>query len=79
MGARAMTPEQNKLMAEVAGIRDQIEKGHFLNVHFRAFRLAYEAWQEHIRQNALAGSRGGYVAGKSPGGAVLDDERDGRE
>lgn len=69
-----MTPEQSKLLCELAGIRDQIRKGHYLNVHFRAFRLAHDAWQEHIRQNAVAGSR----AGHSPGGAVLDNDRDQR-
>lgn len=69
-----MTTEQNKLLAELAGIRDQIEKGHYLNVHFRAFRLSHDAWQEHIRQNAVSGSR----AHNSPGGAVLDEERDDR-
>lgn len=62
-----MTVEQEKLLAELRGLEDQIRKGHFLNTHFRAFRLANDAWQEHIRQNALAGH--------GPPGAVLDDER----
>ena len=69
-----MTTEQQKLLAELDGLRDQIQKKHFLNVHFRAFRLAWDAWQEHVRQNAVGGSR---EAG-SPGGAVLDNERDGK-
>jgi len=68
------TVEQRKLALELVGLRDQIEKSHFLNVHFRAFSLAHQAWMEHIRQNAVSGSR----AGHSPGGAVLDPERDDR-
>ncbi len=40
--------------------------------HFRAFKLANDAWQEHIRQNAKSGAR----TGRSPAGAVLDDDRD---
>jgi hypothetical protein len=59
---------------DLVGLEDQIMKRHFLNVHFRAFRLAHEGWQEHIRANALSGSQ----AWGSPGGAVLDDNRDGR-
>jgi len=43
-------------MAALAGLKDQVRKGHYLNVHFRAFELAHEAWQEHIRQNAVIGS-----------------------
>jgi hypothetical protein len=70
-----MTAEQDRLLLELVGLHDQIEKGHYLNVHFRAFRLAHDAWLEHIRQNALSGSRSGH----SPGGAVLDDQRDGRD
>ena len=68
-----MTTEQSKALAELEGLRDQIEKGHWLNVHFRAFRLANDAWQNHVRANALTGSR----ESCSPGGAVLDGERDG--
>jgi len=69
---KPMTLEQQRLLLELHGLRDQIEKGHFLNVHFRAFQLAGMAWQEHIRQNAIDGSRDC----NSPAGAVLDDERD---
>lgn len=69
---KPMTVEQQKLLAELHGLKDQIEKGHFLNVHFRAFQLAHAAWQEHIRQNAIGGSR----AVHSPAGAVMDDERE---
>lgn len=65
--------QQHNMFMELAGLEDQIEKGHFLNVHFRAFKLANDAWLEHIRQNAIGGSR----AANSPGGAVLDDDRDG--
>ena len=65
-----MTPEQQKLLVELEGIADQIRKEHYLNVHFRAFTLAYEAWHEHIRQNAVVGSR--HV--NSPAGAVGDAE-----
>jgi len=71
MSERAMTTQQQKLLVELHGLKDQIEKGHYLNVHFRAFHLAHEAWQEHIRQNALSGSR----QANSPAGAVLDDDR----
>lgn len=63
--------EQERLMLELHGISDQIVKKHYLNVHFRAFKLAHESWQEHIRANAVAGSR----ECNSPAGAVLDDER----
>lgn len=66
-----MTPEQKKLLVDVRGLEDQIRKEHYLNVHFRAFQLAHEAWQEHIRQNAITGSR----TVNSPAGSVLDDER----
>ena len=65
-----MTTQQTKLLAEVEGIVDQIRKEHYLNVHFRAFTLAYEAWQEHIRLNAVVGSR----RVNSPAGAVLDEK-----
>lgn len=68
----ATTPEQDKLLADLRGLEDQIFKMHFLNVHFRAFELANEAWQLHIRANAKVGSR----RVQSPAGAVLDDERD---
>lgn len=68
---KPMTLEQQRLLLELHGLRDQIEKGHFLNVHFRAFQLAHAAWQKHIRQNAVARSR----SCNSPAGAVLDDER----
>jgi hypothetical protein len=71
-----MTPEQQMFLAELRGLEDQIGKGHWLNIHFRAFELSYRAWQEHIRANARSGARGEFVAGKSPGGAVLDGERD---
>jgi len=71
MSERAMTTQQQKLLVELHGLKDQIEKGHYLNVHFRAFQLAHEAWQEHIRQNAIGGSR----QVNSPAGAVLDDDR----
>lgn len=67
-----MTTEQQKLLAELRGLEEQIQKGHFLNVHFRAFRLANDAWQEHIRQNAIGGAR----IYNSPAGAVLDNKRD---
>lgn len=65
-----LSTEQRRLVIETHGINEQIEKGHYLNVHFRAFQLAYNAWQEHVRQNAIGGSR----AANSPAGAVLDDE-----
>ena len=68
--------EKAKMLVELNGLRDQIRKGHFLNVHFRAFQLAHTAWLEHIRVNAVAGARGGFVAGRGPAGAVLDDGRD---
>ena len=64
-----MTSEQSKLLIELEGIADQIRKEHYLNVHFRAFTLAYEAWHEHIRLNAVVGSR--HV--NSPAGAVGDE------
>lgn len=70
-----MNVEQEKLLAELRGLEDQIRKGHYLNVHFRAFQLAHAAWMEHIRQNAVAAARGGFVAGIGPAGPVLDDER----
>lgn len=71
-----MTTEQSAMLVELRGIEDQIRKGHHLNVHFRAFQLAHRAWMEHIRVNAVTGARGGHVAGRGPGGAVLDDDRD---
>lgn len=64
-----MSTQQQQMLIELNGLRDQIEKGHYLNVHFRAFQLAHAAWQEHIRQNAVTGAR-------TPGGvreAVLDE------
>ena len=65
----ALTTQQRQLLIELDGLRDQIHKGHFLNVHFRAFQLAHAAWMEHVRQNAVTGAR-------EPGGireAVLDE------
>lgn len=67
-----LTTQQQKLLAELHGLEDQIRKGHYLNVHFRAFQLANEAWQEHIRQNAIHGNRAG--PGSSPPGALLDED-----
>lgn len=68
----SMTTEQRKLLMSITGLRDQIGKSHFLNAHFRAFEIARDCWKEHVRMNALSGSR----ACNSPAGAVLDDERD---
>ncbi len=65
------TPEQSQIFAMARGLCDQVEKEHYLNVHFRAFELAYTAWKFHVRANAITGSR---QCG-SPAGAVLDDER----
>jgi hypothetical protein len=70
-----MSNEQKRLLMELEGIADQIKKGHYLNVHFRAFQLSNSSWQEHIRQNAVRCARGGEIAGVGPAGAVLDDER----
>jgi len=67
-----MTSEQDKLISETRGIQEQILKEHWLNVHFRAFELANDAWQEHIRANARSGAR----ECNSPGGAVLDNDRE---
>lgn len=67
-----LTIAQEKALADLRGLKDQIHKQHFLNVHFRAFELAHEAWEEHIRLNAVTGSR----QVQSPAGAVLDNERD---
>ena len=69
-----MTVDQDKALCELRGLKDQIDKQHWLNVHFRAFQLAHFAWQQHI----LANSRLGAKQVHSPGGAVLDDERDDR-
>ena len=69
--AMQMTTEQKKLLASIDGLRAQIEKSHFLNAHFRAFEIANDCWREHIRMNALSGSR----ACGSPAGAVIDDDR----
>jgi hypothetical protein len=63
-----MSTEQEKLLVEVAGISDQIKKGHYLNVHFRAFELAYNSWREHVRQNAITGAK----RCGSPMGAVME-------
>jgi hypothetical protein len=70
-----VTTQQEQMMIELHGLKDQIQKGHYLNVHFRAFKLANDAWQEHIRQNAVRGARGGEISGQGPAGAVLDDTR----
>ena len=64
---------QEKAITELYGIEDQIQKRHWLNVHFRAYQLANDAWKEHIRLNAETRAR----EVNSPGGAVLDPERDG--
>lgn len=69
---RPVDDEQLKAIADLHGLRDQIEKQHWLNVHFRAFKLSHEAWQHHILANARGGSR----AVNSPAAAVLDDERE---
>jgi len=69
---KPLTTQQQKLLADLHGLKEQIEKGHYLNVHFRAFQLANEAWQEHIRQSAVRGAR----AIGAPAGSVLDGERD---
>ncbi len=41
-----LTRAQRSALVELAGLDDQIRKQHFLNVHFRAFKLANDAWQE---------------------------------
>ena len=69
----SLTSEQRARLLELHGLEDQIRKNHCLNVHFRAFELAHRAWKEHVRLNAEQGSR----RFNSPGGAVLDPERDG--
>lgn len=48
------TPEQKQMLLALAGLRDQILKELYLNAHFRAFRLADDAWKEHIRINSRA-------------------------
>jgi len=65
--------EQEQAIVKLKGIKDQVEKEHWLNVHFRAFELADMAWKEHIRANAITGSD----VCNSPGGAVLHPKRDG--
>jgi hypothetical protein len=67
----SLTVEQRKMLVDLIGLADQIRKGHYLNVHFRAFQLANESWQEHIRVNAELGSRKG--PGTPPYGALLDE------
>ncbi len=47
---RKLSSEQEGLIVEVAGLRDQISKNHMLNVHFRAFEIAARAWAEHKRR-----------------------------
>jgi hypothetical protein len=66
-----LTTEQQVLLAELAGLENAIRNGSFLNAHFMAFKLAHDAWMEHIRKNAMLGARN---AG-SPLGAVLDGDR----
>lgn len=39
---------QAKAFAGLVGLRDQVQKEHWLNVHFRAFELSHAAWQFHI-------------------------------
>ena len=65
-----MTTEQNKALCELTGLKDQIGKQHWLNVHFRAFELADFAWKQHVFANARVGAK----AVNSPDGAVLADE-----
>lgn len=67
-----MSSEQDKLLAMAQGLHDQIRKQHWLNVHFRAFELANDAWSLHVRTNAKIGAK----AVNSPPGAVLDDNRE---
>ncbi len=47
---RRLSQVQQSLIADVAGIRDQISKDHMLNVHFRAFEIAAKSWDEHKRR-----------------------------
>lgn len=68
---RPVDTEQRRAITDLHNLRDQIEKQHWLNVHFRAFRLSHDAWQQHILANARLGSR----AAHSPAGAVLDEPR----
>lgn len=69
---QSLNGDQRKAMTDLQGMADQVEKQHWLNIHFRAFRLSHDAWQHHILANARAGSR----ACNSPAGAVLDDTRE---
>lgn len=69
---RQYTVLQRQALLELVGLKDQIEKEHWLNVHFRAFKLASLGWDSHILANAQIGSKSFH----SPGGAVLDNERE---
>lgn len=74
MSTNNLTTQQKRLLASIAGLEDQIRKGHFVKAHFRALEIANDAWQEHIRQNAVAGAR----LYNSPAGAVLDESEEDR-
>lgn len=49
-----MSKEQEKAIKDIRGLRDQIKKGHWLNVHFRAVELAYFAWKQYIEQGKIS-------------------------
>ena len=67
-----MSHEQEQMRLDISGLIDQIDKHHWLNVHFRAFQMAADAWKLHVLANARTGAR----ESNSPAGAVLDSERD---
>ena len=55
MNRQERTALQQQAIIEAASVladncRGQAKKGHWLNVHFRAFELAYLAWQAHIAE-----------------------------
>ena len=64
--------EVDQANCQLSGLQEQIEKQHWLNVHFRAFQLADYAWKQHIMANARLGSE----HSGSPCGAVLDGKRE---
>jgi len=53
-----MEADQRRMLLELRCLRDQIKKGHFLNVHFRAFALSDMAWKAHIAASSSANRAG---------------------
>ncbi len=49
--------DRDKMMRQLEQCADQVNKQHWLNIHFQAFEIANDAWKLHILANARTGAK----------------------